>query len=208
MPQPLSSNKDKIGLAVLISGRGSNLQSLIDASKSPDYPAEIRLVLCNIPNVYGIERARQAGIPVSVIPHKDFATREDFEHAMLNAMKDYDIDLVCQAGFMRILTPVFISVWGRRLINIHPSLLPKFKGLHTHKRAIEAGETEAGCTIHYVTEGVDEGEIILQRRVPVLPGDTPESLAERVLEQEHLAYPEAVRLLANDILKNKISSVL
>jgi len=201
MPQPLSSNKDKIGLAVLISGRGSNLQSLIDASKSPDYPAEIRLVLCNIPNVYGIERARQAGIPVSVIPHKDFATREDFEHAMLNAMKDYDIDLVCQAGFMRILTPVFISVWGRRLINIHPSLLPKFKGLHTHKRAIEAGETEAGCTIHYVTEGVDEGEIILQRRVPVLPGDTPESLAERVLEQEHLAYPEAVRLLANDILK-------
>ncbi|MDD3021215.1 MAG: phosphoribosylglycinamide formyltransferase [Alphaproteobacteria bacterium] len=203
MSQPLSSNKDKIGLAVLISGRGSNLQSLIDASKSPDYPAEIRLVLCNIPNVYGIERARQAGIPVSVIPHKDFATREDFERAMLNAMKDYDIDLVCQAGFMRILTPVFISAWGRRLINIHPSLLPKFKGLHTHERAIEAGETEAGCTIHYVTEGVDEGEVILQHRVPVLPDDTPESLAERVLGQEHLAYPEAVRLLAIDILENK-----
>ncbi len=197
---------DKAGLAVLISGRGSNLQSLIDACAHADFPAEIRIVLCNIPGAFGIERAKQAGIPVEVIPHKEFSSREEFEQAMLDALKNYDIDLVCQAGFMRILTPLFLSAWGRRLINIHPSLLPKFKGLHTHERAIEAGENEAGCTIHYVTEGVDEGEIILQRRVPILADDTPDRLAARVLEQEHIAYPEAVRLLANDILKNKALS--
>ncbi|HRK96934.1 MAG TPA: phosphoribosylglycinamide formyltransferase [Alphaproteobacteria bacterium] len=186
----------KIGLAVLISGRGSNLQSLIDACRLPDFPAEIKVVVCNKPEAYGIERAKQAGLPCVVISHKDFSSREAFEQAMLNALSDYDIDLICQAGFMRILTPHFITPWAGRLINIHPSLLPKFKGLHTHERAIEAGETEAGCTIHYVTEGVDEGEIILQRRVPILEHDTPDDLAARVLEQEHIAYPEAIRLLA------------
>jgi len=195
--------KEKIGLAVLISGRGSNLQSLIDACASEDFPAEIKLVICNIPGVFGIERAEKAGIPVAVIPHKVFPSREAFEQAMLDEIAKYPVDLVCQAGFMRIVTPTFISPWRGRLINIHPSLLPKFKGLHTHERAIEAGETEAGCTVHYVNEGVDEGEIILQKSVPVLPDDTPDTLAARVLEKEHIAYPEAVRLLAQNILEKQ-----
>lgn len=193
----------KIGLAVLISGRGSNLQSLIDACASEDFPAEIKLVICNIPGAFGIERAEKAGIPVAIIPHKDFPNREAFEQAMLDEIAKYPVDLVCQAGFMRIVTPTFIEPWRGRLINIHPSLLPKFKGLHTHERAIEAGETEAGCTIHYVNEGVDEGEIILQKSVPVLPDDTPDTLASRVLEKEHIAYPEAVRLLAKNILEKQ-----
>ena len=199
----MTKNISKIGLAVLISGRGSNLQSLIDACASDDFPAEIKLVICNIPGVYGIERAEKAGIPVAVIPHKEFPSRETFEQAMLDEIAKYPVDLVCQAGFMRIVTPTFIEPWRGRLINIHPSLLPKFKGLHTHERAIEAGETEAGCTIHYVNEGVDEGEIILQKSVPILPGDTPDALAARVLEKEHIAYPEAVQILAKNILEKQ-----
>lgn len=190
----------KLDLAVLISGRGSNLQSLIDACADPDFPARIAVVLSNKAEAYGLERARQAGLPALVVSHKEFDSREAFEQAMIDALSPYPVDLVCQAGFMRILTPLFIAHFNGRLINIHPSLLPKFKGLHTHERAIEAGELQSGCTIHYVSEGVDEGEIILQRSVPVLAGDTADSLAARVLEQEHIAYPEAIKLLAQKLL--------
>lgn len=199
----MSSPDTVIQLAVLISGRGSNLQSLIDACAAADFPARIAVVISNKADAYGLVRAQNAGIPTHIISHKDFSDRESFERAMLDCLADYPIDLICQAGFMRILTSTFISPWRGRLINIHPSLLPKFKGLHTHERALEAGESEAGCTIHFVNEGVDEGEIILQRSVPIIQGDTPDSLAARVLEQEHIAYPEAVRRLAGDILSNR-----
>lgn len=186
----------KLALAVFISGRGSNLQSLIDACADPQFPAEIKLVISNKADAYGLVRAQNAAITTKIIPHKDFDTRELFEAALLRELAQYKIDLICQAGFMRILTPYFLNHWHGPIINIHPALLPKFKGLHTHERALEAGESISGCTVHYVSEGVDEGEIILQKTVPILPGDTAETLAARVLEQEHIAYPEAVRLLA------------
>jgi len=183
-------------LAVLISGRGSNLQSLIDACSQPDFPAEIALVLSNVASVQGLERAAKAGIPTVVISHKDFADRQSFEdaiHARIAAAKP---DLVCLAGFMRILTDGFIARWHDRLINIHPSLLPAFRGLHTHERVLEAGVRFAGCTIHFVRPAMDDGPIIVQAAVPVRPDDTPDTLAARVLEQEHRIYPLAVRLIA------------
>lgn len=187
----------KLNLAVLISGRGSNLQSILEACQDPEFPAQVKLVISNKADAYGLVRAEKMGIPTSVVAHKDFSSREEFERALIAAIETAGpIDLVCLAGFMRVLTPLFIARWENRLINIHPSLLPAYKGLHTHERAIAAGEKIAGCTIHFVTSGVDEGPIILQKSVPVLPNDTPDSLAERVLEQEHLAYPEAISLLA------------
>ncbi len=194
----------KLNLAVLISGRGSNLQSILEACQDPTFPAEVKLVISNKADAYGLVRAQKMGIPTSVVAHKDFSSREEFERALITAIEAAGpIDLVCLAGFMRVLTPLFIARWENRLINIHPSLLPAYKGLHTHERAIAAGEKVAGCTIHFVTSGVDEGPIILQKSVPVLPNDTPDSLAERVLAQEHLAYPEAISLLAqkNSFLK-------
>lgn len=186
----------KIGLAVLISGRGSNLQSIIDACRIAEFPAEIKLVISNVADAYGLVRARNCGIPTRVVSHKDYKIKQYFEEELLKTLSEFDIDLICLAGFMRILSPSFIAPWEGRIINIHPSLLPKHKGLHTHERAIESGDMESGCTIHYVTPAMDEGEIILQRSVPILPGDTPEILAARVLEQEHIAYPEAIRLMA------------
>ena len=187
----------KLNLAGLISGRGSNLQSILEACQDPAFPAQVKLVISNKADAYGLVRAEKMGIPTGVVAHKDFSSREEFERALITAIETAGpIDLVCLAGFMRVLTPLFIARWENRLINIHPSLLPAYKGLHTHERAIAAGEKIAGCTIHFVTSGVDEGPIILQKSVPVLPNDTPDSLAERVLEQEHLAYPEAISLLA------------
>jgi phosphoribosylglycinamide formyltransferase-1 len=187
-----------IRLAVLISGRGSNLQSLIDACAEADFPARIAVVLSNKADAYGLERAKQAGIPAVTVSHKDFGTRGDFEDALLTTLAPYNADLVCLAGFMRVLTPRFIAPWAGRLLNIHPSLLPAYKGLHTHERAIESGDTESGCTVHLVTPELDDGPIIVQKRVSILPGDTPDTLAARVLEQEHTAYPEAVRIMASD----------
>ncbi len=185
-------------LAVLISGRGSNLQSLIDACADPDYPAEIALVLSNVPGVMGLERAEKAGIPVAVVNHKNFPDRETFEDAVHEAISAVAPDIVCLAGFMRILTDSFVSRWLNRLINIHPSLLPAFRGLHTHERVLEAGVRFAGCTVHFVRPAMDDGPIIIQAAVPVLPDDDPGSLAARVLEQEHMAYPLAVRLVAEE----------
>ncbi|MCG8512144.1 MAG: phosphoribosylglycinamide formyltransferase [Rhodospirillales bacterium] len=183
-------------LAVLISGRGSNLQSLIDACAGPDYPAEIALVISNVPDVMGLKRAEDAGIKTKVINHKDYPDRETFEIALTKAVEGVTPDLVCLAGFMRILTDRFVSRWLNRLINIHPSLLPAFRGLHTHERVLEAGVRFAGCTIHYVRPAMDDGPIIVQAAVPVHPDDDADALAARVLEQEHRIYPLAVRLIA------------
>ena len=183
-------------LAVLISGRGSNLQSLIDACATADFPARIALVLSNVAGVQGLERAAKAGIPTAVVNHKDFADRASFETAVHAEISKASPDFVCLAGFMRILTDGFIKLWMNRLINIHPSLLPSFKGLHTHERVLEAGARFAGCTIHFVRPAMDDGPIIAQAALPVLADDTPDSLAKRVLEQEHRLYPLAVRLIA------------
>lgn len=194
----------RIKLAVLVSGRGSNLQSLIEACQQPHFPAEISIVISNKPEAYALVRAQNAGIATTVIDHKGFESREDFEDALHAELIQHNIDLVCLAGFMRVLTASFVERWEGRMINIHPSLLPKYKGLHTHERALEAGDTESGCTIHFVTAGMDEGPVILQKSVKIEKGDTPDILAARVLEQEHVAYPEAVRILADRILKSAI----
>ncbi|MEM9616470.1 MAG: phosphoribosylglycinamide formyltransferase [Pseudomonadota bacterium] len=183
-------------LAVLISGRGSNLQSLIDAAAAPDFPAEIALVISNRPKAPGLDRATKASIAQTVIDHKDFTTREDFDAALDAALRMAKVDYVCLAGFMRLLTPEFVNDWRGRLINIHPSLLPAFKGLHVHERTLDAGVKITGCTVHFVSAEVDSGPIIGQAAIPVLPGDTTETLADRILEQEHKLYPACIRLLA------------
>ncbi|MCB1593027.1 MAG: phosphoribosylglycinamide formyltransferase [Alphaproteobacteria bacterium] len=190
---------DKLKLAVLISGRGSNLQALIDACKDPLFPAEIVLVLSNRPQAQGLDYARAAGLPVLTVDHKNYPDRESFDDAVHDEIVKNGADLVALAGFMRILTPGFVNKWPRRMINIHPSLLPDYKGLDTHSRALADGKKEAGCTVHYVVPEMDSGPIIVQKRVPILEGDTPEILAERVLEQEHIAYPEAVRIVTDEL---------
>ncbi len=183
-------------VAVLISGRGSNMQSLVRACAAPDYPAEIVLVLSNRADAAGLDFAREAGIATAVISHKDFPDRASFDAAMDAEIRRHGADLICLAGFMRLLDSAIIEAWRDRMINIHPSLLPSFRGLNTHERALEAGVKLAGCSVHFVRPDVDTGPIIAQAAVPVLPDDTPDSLAARVLEQEHLIYPQALRLVA------------
>ncbi len=191
----------KLRLVVLISGRGSNLQTLLDQSASGELSAEVVAVISNQPGVYGLERARQAGVPALELNHKRFADRPGFEAALIELIDRYQPDLVILAGFMRLLTAGFTDHYQGRLLNIHPSLLPKFRGLHTHERAIAAGETEHGATIHFVTAELDGGPLIVQARVPVLPGDDPEVLAARVLAQEHRLYPQAIRWFAEGRLR-------
>lgn len=186
--------RKKVG--VLVSGRGSNLQALLDAARDPVFPAEIALVISNVPGAYALERAAAAGVPGRVIPHKSFASREEFDAAVDTALRGAGIEIVCLAGFMRLLTPGFVGGWAGRMINIHPSLLPSFKGLHTHRRALEAGVKLHGCTVHLVTPDLDDGPILVQAAVPVLPDDDADSLAARVLELEHRAYPLALKLVA------------
>ena len=191
----LTPSRLKIG--VLISGRGSNLQGLIDACAAPDFPAENALVLSNKADAYGLERATAAGVPGAVVSHRDYpGNKQAFEEAMDARLREAGVELVCLAGFMRLLSPWFVDTWRDRLINIHPSLLPSFKGLDTHERAIAAGVRFHGCTVHYVRPEMDEGPILVQAAVPVLPGDDAHALAERVLESEHRIYPQAVRLIA------------
>lgn len=192
----------RIKTAALISGHGSNLQALIDAGRESDFPAEIGLVISNVATAYGLTRAQNAGIPTAVIPHGNYASREAFDVAVDAALKTHGIELVVMAGFMRILSEWFVAEWAGRLINIHPSLLPKYKGLNTHARALQAGDAEHGATVHWVTPELDSGEIILQRAIPILAGDTPETLKERVHALEHQLYPEAVRLVATKLLTN------
>lgn len=184
----------KIG--VLISGRGSNLQALMDACADPDFPASIALVISNVADAYGLNRAQQENIPTHVVEHGNFPDRGSFDEALDAALRKADVDLVCLAGFMRLLTTGFVDSWRDRMINIHPSLLPSFKGLHTHQRALDAGVMITGCTVHYVRPEMDVGPIIIQAAVPVLAGDDAERLAARVLEQEHIIYPLALRLIA------------
>ena len=186
----------RLKLAVLISGRGSNLQALIDACRDPAFPAEIVLVLANEPDALGLEKAKAAKIPTRVIDHRDFPDRAGFETALTGAIEAAGAGLVCLAGFMRLLGAGFVRRWRDRLINIHPSLLPAFKGLHTHERALASSARIAGCTVHFVREDMDEGPIIVQAAIPVSPNDDADSLAARVLAQEHVIYPLAVRLIA------------
>ena len=180
-------------IAVLLSGSGSNLQAILDAQASGQLRGEVVVVVSNKADAYGLQRAVQAGVDTHAIDHRDFGSREQFDAALITLLDGYQPDLVVLAGFMRILTDGFVQHYHGRLLNIHPSLLPKYPGLHTHQRALESGDAEAGATVHFVTEELDGGPLIIQARVPVQPGDTPATLATRVLAQEHRIYPQAIR---------------
>ncbi len=186
----------KTRTAILISGRGSNMRSLVAAAQAADYPAEIVLVVSNRPNAAGVPWAVEQGLPTVVIDHKAHATRADFERALQSALDTHGVELIALAGFMRLMTPEFVEHWRDRMINIHPSLLPSFKGLNTHERAIEAGVKIAGCTVHFVRAEMDDGPIIAQAAVAVRSDDTAKTLADRVLAAEHRIYPAALRLVA------------
>ena len=190
---------DKLKLAIFISGRGSNMRSIMKACEDENFPAQIELVLSNSPDAKGLDFAKNNNIPTEIVDHKQYDTRENFEDEILNRLKKYDIDLIVLAGFMRILTPHFVEKYPNKIINIHPSLLPDYKGLNTHERAIKDGKKEAGCTVHFVVPDLDSGPIIAQKKVPILENDTPDILSKRVLEQEHLIYPEAIKLIASKI---------
>jgi phosphoribosylglycinamide formyltransferase-1 len=183
-------------VAILISGRGSNMEALIAAAQATDYPAEIALVISNRPGAPGVARAERAGIATIVLDHQRYGTREDFDAALQAELERARIDIVCLAGFMRMLTTPFVERWSGRMLNIHPSLLPAFKGLNTHARALAEGATQHGCTVHFVAPELDSGPIILQAAVAVRADDTEETLAARVLAEEHRIFPEALRLLA------------
>jgi phosphoribosylglycinamide formyltransferase-1 len=188
-------------VVVLISGSGSNLQALIDSIAHDGNPARIGAVISNRADAYGLERAKQAGIATAVLDHKQFDGREAFDAALVETIDAFNPQLVVLAGFMRILTPGFVRHYAGRLLNIHPSLLPKYKGLHTHQRALEAGDSEHGCSVHFVSEELDGGPLVVQAVVPVQSDDSPTSLAQRVHEQEHVIYPLAVRWFAEGRLQ-------
>jgi phosphoribosylglycinamide formyltransferase-1 len=183
-------------VVVFISGGGSNMLALAKAASEPDFPAEIVGVISDKAEAGGLAKAAALGIPTFSFTRKDYDSKDAHEAAILSALESLSPDIICLAGYMRLLSAAFINRYEGRIINIHPSLLPLFPGLHTHQRAIDAGMVEAGCTVHFVTEGMDEGPVILQAKVPVLPGDTAETLAARVLVEEHRTYPAALRLIA------------
>jgi formyltetrahydrofolate-dependent phosphoribosylglycinamide formyltransferase len=190
----------RVRVGVLISGRGSNMSALIAAATAPDCPFEIALVLSNKPDAAGLEIARAAGIEAQAIDQRDFPKdRAGHERALDAALRAAGCEVVALAGYMRVLTPLLVQAWQGRMINIHPSLLPRHPGLDTHQRALDAGDAEAGCTVHLVTEGVDEGPILGQARVPILPGDDADRLAARVLAEEHGLYPRLRATLCADI---------
>ncbi len=180
-------------LAVLLSGRGSNLEAIANAVQAGELPDTVIVgVIADVPHAPGLEKARLRGLPAHAVDRRLFATRAAHEGALRELLSVMEPDLICLAGYMRVLSPDFVAAYRGRILNIHPSLLPKFPGLHPQRQALEAGEKESGCTVHLVDENVDAGPIVVQRRVPILPGDTEETLAERILEQEHRAYPEAI----------------
>ncbi len=196
--------KDKKGIAVLASGRGTNFEALARACERPDFPAEIKILICNVPDAMVINRANSFRIPVVTIDHRKFPDREAFEEEIIRVLETYNVSLLCLAGFNRILSRRLLTQYPYRIINIHPSLLPAFarlQGLDVHKAVIEYGVKITGCTVHFVNEEVDAGPIIIQRAIPVRDVDTPESLSLRVLVEEHQAYPEAVRLFCEDRLE-------
>ncbi len=183
-------------VGVLISGRGSNMAALIEAARDPTYPAEIVCVVSNRPEAAGLHFAQRHGIPTHVIDHKSYSTREEFEIALNDYLQGQRLDLIACAGFMRIMTPLLLAPWAGKMMNIHPSLLPLYKGLHTHARALADGAKVHGCTVHYVSAELDSGPIIAQAEVPVLAGDTVETLNTRVLAAEHKLYPKALAMVA------------
>ena len=187
---------DRLKLGILISGRGTNMAALIDACAAPGFPAKVALVISNRVDAAGLVRAGEAGIATRVIPHGDFPDRESFDAALDAALREAGVELVCLAGFMRLLSEGFVSDWRDRAINIHPSLLPAFKGLDVQARAVAAGVRFSGCTVHFLRPAMDDGPIIVQAAVPVLADDTGDSLAARILAEEHRCYPLAVRLIA------------
>ena len=190
-------------LTVLLSGRGSNFEALADAVASGAIPqVEIVAVISDEPDARGLKRARERNLPTHAVSWRQYANRREHEAEILRILESAQPDLICLAGYMRLLSPEFVRRYRRRILNIHPALLPRFPGLHAQRRALEAGESVSGCTVHFVDEGTDTGPIILQRKVPVLPGDTAESLEARILEQEHLAYPEAVARVLAGLQKN------
>jgi len=186
----------RLRVGVLISGRGSNLQALLDACADPDFPARIVCVLSNNADAFGLQRAAGAGVPTTVVSHKDYPNRKTFDAAVNDALGKFDVEFLCLAGFMRILDGQFVARWRDRMINIHPSLLPSFPGLDTHQRALDMGVKVAGCTVHFVRADTDTGPIIAQAAVPLLPDDDAETLAARILVEEHDIYPRALRLCA------------
>ncbi|MEO0082211.1 MAG: phosphoribosylglycinamide formyltransferase [candidate division WOR-3 bacterium] len=201
----------KVGIGVLASGRGSNFEALTRTLKRNAVEGEVRVVVANVPEAPVLQRARVLGIPAVLINHRDYKSRESFELALIAELKRHDVRLVCLAGFMRILSPVFVHYYENRIMNIHPSLLPAFAGLQgieVHRAVIESGVKITGCTVHFVNEQVDAGPIIIQRAIPVRKDDTPESLAVRVLIEEHQAYPEAVRLFCENRLEIRGRRVL
>ncbi|MEL6373291.1 MAG: phosphoribosylglycinamide formyltransferase [Pseudomonadota bacterium] len=188
-------------VGVLISGRGSNMEALVRAAAAPDYPAEIVCVISNRPDAAGLRTAQAAGIATNALDHKAFATRPAFEEALTHALQDHGVELIALAGFMRLMTPAFVQRWHDQIINIHPSLLPAFKGLHVHQRMLDAGVMLAGCTVHVVRAAMDTGPIIAQGAVPVEAGDDAATLAARVLKVEHQLYPHALALYASGALR-------
>lgn len=189
-------NTARIPTAILISGRGSNMMSLVKASRQPDYPAEIVAVVSNRPSAAGLEWARAEGIPTAAVNHRDYSSREAFEAELHKVLEGFGAELIAQAGFLRILTKSFVQKWENRILNIHPSLLPSFKGLHAHEQALEAGVRISGCTVHFVIAEMDAGPIVAQAAVPVLEGDTADSLSDRILAAEHKLYPAALAQVA------------
>lgn len=192
----------RLRLAILISGRGSNMEAILNAAQAPDYPADPQLVMSNRPEAKGLDLAARFGVPTASVDHAPYGKdREAFEREMSHKLDSAGIEVIALAGFMRVLTPWFVQQWTGRMINIHPSLLPKYPGLNTHQRAIDAGDTEAGCSVHWVTEGVDEGDVIEQARVPIKAGDTADALAARVLPEEHALYPRALASACRKIMQ-------
>ena len=189
------SRRKRVG--ALISGRGSNLQSLLDACREPDYPAEIVLVVSNRPGAPGLERARQTGVAALTIDHKSYPSRAAFDAELDRALREAGVEIICNAGFMRLLTAKFVDAWSDRQLNIHPSLLPAFRGLHPQQRALDAGVCISGATVHFVRAEMDAGPIVAQAAVPVRPDDNAETLAARILEAEHRIYPRALALVAS-----------
>jgi phosphoribosylglycinamide formyltransferase-1 len=195
----VSEPRTQVG--VLVSGSGTNLQALIDAAAQPDYPAKIAVVVSNVPGVTALERARACGIPAVVVEHRSFASREAFDQQLAQVLGDHSVEIVCLAGFMRLLSPSFVRAFPRRVLNIHPALLPAFPGLHGPRQALAYGAKIAGCTVHFVDEGLDSGPIIVQAAVPVLATDDEAALSARILAQEHRIYPLALRWLAGGHLR-------
>lgn len=191
----------KLKLGVLASGSGTNLQSIIDACASNSIDAEVALVISNNPDAGALKRAADAGLHHVCINHRDFSSRENFDHAVVTALKEAGVELVCLAGFMRLITEDFLSVFPGRVMNIHPALLPAFPGLDVQRKAIDYGARFSGCTVHFVDAGVDTGPVIIQAVVPILDDDTPDTLAARILRQEHKVYPRAIQLFAEGRLK-------